>query len=151
MSERAAIQDDADFESFAILGDKAYEGPDTDTPGLRREFVKRMPATQMAARRNEKLSKIRVHVECFFGRMHMLFKFARSRYRMDHVMFDDHFDAMLLLTNEHLRRNQLADEDIALRNNHIQTRIRQVEDKAQKKRLQSQTYAANKRRRMTGP
>ena len=150
-AERTAIPEDTENASFAILGDKAYEGPETDTPGLRREFVKRMPPTQAAARRNEKLSKIRVHVECFFGRIHLLFKFARIRYKMDHSMFDDHFDAMLLLTNEHLRRNELSADDIAFRNNHIQTRIRQVEERAQKKRNQSQTYAANKRRRMTGP
>ena len=51
---------------WAILGDKAYEGPLSDTPGIRKMNIKRNVTNRQEQRNNTILSAHRVYVECFF-------------------------------------------------------------------------------------
>ena len=52
---------------------------------------------------NKKFNKIRVNIECFFGRMQKIFTFTKRVYPFDHKNFDIDIDNCILLTNEHIR------------------------------------------------
>lgn len=110
--EKALLPSDNDNDSWAILLDKAYVGGATETPGERRITPFKKPSTSREHRINKELGKVRVPVECFFGRMYKLFGILRHPYPFDHDSFDMDLDIMILLTNENIRAfSPLALED----------------------------------------
>jgi hypothetical protein len=108
--QKNVIPNDPDHR-WAILMDKGYTGPESDTPGERRITIMKNATTIGEQKRNEELSQIRVWIECFFGRMQQLFAIMRSVYRWDHRNFDMNFENRALLTNEHIQNNQLTELD----------------------------------------
>jgi len=62
--ERNALEIDA-HNSWGVLYDSAYTGPETDTPGLRRIHLFRIPSTAEERQRNLILARMRVVVEQF--------------------------------------------------------------------------------------
>jgi len=60
---------------WAMLGDNGYQGPDSDTPTVRRIFVPRATAATDITLQND-LKKLRVPVECFFGRLKHLWQMS---------------------------------------------------------------------------
>jgi hypothetical protein len=101
--EKNLICTDAKEPSWAILGDRGYIGPDTDTPDLRRVKMIKNSTFRSEINRNSELEKIRVPIECWFGRLKKLWKFTRETYKLDHRNFDEHFEILALLTNEQIR------------------------------------------------
>jgi len=133
---------------WAILLDKAYVGPDSDTPNVRRIFISKNPRTEAERARNQELSKLRVHIECWFGRMKNLWKFARDVYTHDHRYFDEHFEIMALLTNENIRAMELGPEDRQYYRAYLKERRNLAEEKLEKRKRQYEAYRARKARRL---
>ena len=79
--EKNLIHSDANDPNWAILGDRGYIGPDTDTPDLRRVKMVKNSSFQSEIDRNAELGRIRVPIECWFGRLKKLWKFARETYK----------------------------------------------------------------------
>jgi hypothetical protein len=137
--------------NWAILGDKAYYTTTASegTPGERRVAVKRGATALADLRRNEKLSRIRVKVECFFGRMKKLWAITSKVYRLDHTKFDDDFDICLLLTNEHIRNHQLNNEDKEFYDHWLEARKVAAEERKRKEDESREKYRTAKRQART--
>ncbi len=134
--------------SWAILGDKAYNGPDEDTPGLRRITIKKKPTLQADITRNTELAKSCVPIECFFGRLKKLWKFTENVYRLDHKSFDEHFAICALLTNEHIKNYELADDDARFYNALSVEQRKRFEERTEKRRVSAEQYQQRKQRRL---
>ena len=65
--EKEEYDIDENANSWAILGDKAYKGPLSDTPGIRRVFLKTNPTLPAEKAENKKLSRVRCPVERFLN------------------------------------------------------------------------------------
>eukprot|EP01112_Ceratiomyxa_fruticulosa_P003473 TRINITY_DN1382_c0_g1_i1.p1 TRINITY_DN1382_c0_g1~~TRINITY_DN1382_c0_g1_i1.p1 ORF type:complete len:439 (-),score=72.51 TRINITY_DN1382_c0_g1_i1:174-1490(-) len=136
--------------SWAILGDKAYNGPPTDTPGLRRIAVpKNPPARSQTERDGHELAEIRVAVEQFFGRLEQKWAVFRHCYRWSHDHFDMDFATACWLTNECIQERELVQDDAVFHRTLLDARaIRQQERET--KRIQARnTWYANKKRKNT--
>jgi hypothetical protein len=152
-AERIALATDQDNEAWAVLADKAYYtiNNQQDSPGIRRITPLRKAKLTLAERqRNEKISRLRVPVECFFGRMQKKWAITEGRYRLDHEHFDQDFEICMWLTNEEIRSGvnlEQSDYDyyVAVYNSRLI-----IEQAKSKKRTDSQrTYYARKKTRMT--
>ncbi len=64
--EKSLLANDTN-NSWSALFDNGYQGPATDTPGLRRLFVPRQSASPAAEAHREHMATLRVPVEQFFG------------------------------------------------------------------------------------
>src|ERR1700722_3961095 len=82
---------------------------------------------QTEINRNTELGKIRVPIECWFGRLKKLWKFTREIYKLDHRKFDEHFEILTLLTNEHIKVFSLTEDDEKYYKVHLQMRRAQYE------------------------
>lgn len=133
---------------WAIVLDKAYVGPENDTPHVRRLFISKNPRTEAERARNRELSKIRVHIEAWFGRMKNLWKFARDVFSHDHRSFDEHFEIMALLTNENIQAMELGPEDRKYYRSYLKERRNSAEEKEAKRKRQSESSRARKARRL---
>ena len=78
--ERVGLPDD-DNDCWAALFDNAYRGPSDDTNGLRRIVIPRKSSNGAEEVARTELSRIRVPVEQFFGRMWKLWSQARGPYQ----------------------------------------------------------------------
>jgi hypothetical protein len=145
--EQIELGNDRDLR-WGILFDKAYVGPEEDTPGLRRIFISKRPRNEAERTRNTQLSKIRVNIERWFGRLKQLWKFARDVYTHDHRFFDEHFEIMGLLTNEHIRVMELTAEDRSYYRAYLKERRSTAEEKLEKRRRQYAGYKERKQRRL---
>lgn len=54
--ERTLIQSDRNNHQWALLGDKAYQSPQEDTPNVRRMFIKKNPISIQERTTNLKLA-----------------------------------------------------------------------------------------------
>src|SRR3984957_13140256 len=106
------------------------------------------PSFQSEIDRNAELGRISVPIECWFGRLKKLWKFARETYKLDHEKFDEHFEILALLTNEQIRVSSLAEDDEKYYKAHLQMRRARYEAFKEKRRISAQTYLENKRTRM---
>ena len=112
-----------------VFGDRGYIGPDLDTPNLRRVKMIKNPSFRSEINRNSELEKIRVPIECWFGRLKKLWKFTRETYTLDHRKFDDHFEILALLTNEQIRVSSLVENDQKYYKIYLQMRMKLIERK----------------------
>jgi len=147
-AEKNLINSDINDHRWAILGDKAYIGPDSDTPDLRRIKLIKAPTFQSEIARNVELSKIRVPIECWFGRFKMLWKIMRQVYKLDHRLFDAHFEILGHLTNEHIRANSLTDQDQRFYHGHLQELKERNAKRKEKRAAGAQLYKQRKFRRL---
>mgnify|MGYP001068459656 CR=1 FL=1 len=143
--ERHLIPTDDVNPKWAYLGDRGYQGQDSDTLEVRRTFVKRNANTPGERRTNETLSQIRVPVEQFFGRLVKLWAIMKGTYRYDRVNFDSDYDNCVLLTNEHIKANNLEESDLRLYRAFLQQR-----KEAEEKRQQKRQVDRDRRRRQLG-
>lgn len=146
--EKQAIPSDGSNNRWAILGDRGYTGPERDTPTVRRLFIQRNAITQEQQSRNAELAAIRVVVEQWFGRLKKLWKFARTVYKLDHSEFDSHFLILSLLTNEHIRVNNLTEEDRIYYLNLLKEQRERYEQRRRKRHAQAEKYREKKRQRI---
>lgn len=144
--EQNTLTHDRNNAKWVVLGDKAYQGPDTDTPEIHRMFVRRAPRTARDREQNAVLSRIRVPVEQFFGRLTKLWKILRGIYRYDHSHFDTDFDNCVLLTNEHIRNHELVEIDRLFYRALISERKRLHEQREEKQKASVSKYREKKRR-----
>lgn len=140
-------------ELWAVLGDSGYSGPDSDTTGLRRIFIKRPEVVEEDRVSNHEKAKIRVKIEQFFGRQEKLWTLTAKTYRNSHKTLDADFDISILLTNEHIAVNEEANKLVdADRDFHLalsESRLRRFSSDERKRKAQQQKYTA-KRRRLNG-
>ena len=108
----------------------------------------RNPSFQSEINQNSELEKIRVPIECWFGRLKKLWKFAREIYKLDHRTFDEHFEILALLTNEQIKVSSLAEEDEKYYKTYLQIRREQYEAYREKRRISSHTYIERNQKRM---
>ena len=87
------------------------------------------------------------HVECFFGRAKRLWTVMGGRFRWAHDLFDDSVDLCILLTNEHIKRSQLTDDDAVFVRRLRFARETANEQRDQKRRQQQTSYRARRRQR----
>lgn len=148
VEEHAALAADRQQQYWAVLCDKAYIGPEADTPNFRRLTPIKPPRTVQDHQHNAAVARFRVPVDQFFGRMWKKWGILRNVYRFDHAHFDSDFDVLCLLTNEGIAVTSLSEED-ALFYDKARTQRRQLlEAKEAKLKEASKKYKENKRRRL---
>lgn len=142
------IVSDRNNRYWAILGDKAYEAGPNETPDERRISIKKQPMTNLEKSNNVELKRLRVPVECFFGRMWQLWSLLRKPYPFSHDWIDLDYENMVLLTNEHIRATHPLEEGDQTRYKAFrEERKRRYEARYNRRREQQMEYAARKRRR----
>lgn len=150
--EHTALRTDQAESSWAVILDKAYIGSPTDTPGERRITPKKpaptRPLSAADRERNTEINRLRVKVECFFGRMQKLWKMARDFYRSDHAHFDADSNIMIMLTNEHIRMNALEPEEREFHKKIKQSLKQHSQTMLAKRRASTQRYLRAKRARL---
>lgn len=101
--EMLHLQADVQFRYWASVLDKAYTGPQQDTPDFRR-IVPHKGANLSHAQRthNDHVNAVRVPIECLFGRNMQLHGVVRGIYRWDHLHFQMDVENSFLLTNENI-------------------------------------------------
>ena len=120
--ERARIQDpDPNKDYWAAILDKAYIGPRSNTPKLRRITPMKKPVTAAQKASNMIINKERVPVEQFLGRLGAKFVVYRRVYKFDHRHFDSDFAIACYLVNEEVFLTALAEADSKAYNS-IQTK-----------------------------
>lgn len=145
VDEMPSVPIDMNNPSWAMLFDKAYIGPPEDTLDLRRITPKKNPQLHAEKLRNKELNAIRGSIERFFGRMEKLWGCIREIYRWDHDNFDVDFDNCLLLTNEHIKQNQLEEIDRKFHLQVIEDRRMRRERKEQKRKQELELYKQKKK------
>jgi hypothetical protein len=146
--ELASMPEDRINRYWGILGDKAYFASANETPDERRFAIRKNPRTIADKSFNEEMTKIRVPVECFFGRMWKLWSLLRKPYPYDHNLFDGDYENMVLLTNEHIRATHpLEDSDQVFYKAFRENQKRQSEEKERKRREQVEGYLSRRKRR----
>ncbi len=63
------MPNDTNSRYWAVAADRAYIGAEGDTPNVHRVTPIRGHATLLQQAASQEISRIRVPVECFFGRM----------------------------------------------------------------------------------
>ena len=140
------IGNDYQNQSLAILFDSAYLcDDDSKTPGLRKIALAKGELSTMQRNVQRELSRIRVVVEQFFGRLKSLWSMFRKPYRYSHDKFDMDFDICVLLTNEHIKVNFLQNNDQIFYRNLLN--ISTLEQEKKKKKKQDQMIASRTRKR----
>ena len=134
--ELVSIPEDHLNYSWSVLLDKAYIRPESATEGLRKITPKKNVNTYIDTLQNFDKNKIRVAIECFFGRTKKLWKMFREVYRWSHENFDLDFDICALLTNEHIRNNRLEEIDKNFGIQVMQIKIANQEKREKKRKLE---------------
>lgn len=143
------LQGDLQHRYWAAVADRAYVGPATDTPNLRRITPKKGNHLSIAElARNEQIDKFRVPIECFFGRVTLKWAIAREIYRWDHKNLQRDFENVCLLTNEDIKSHDLAEVDYQFHKKHRALLVKRTEDKEQLRSAQYTTSRENKRQRL---
>jgi len=146
--EALALRPDQD-KQWAILCDNGYQGPERDTPHIRRIFLQRSSHVLSQQMQNEELAKLRVPVECFFGRAKGLWPILHTTYRGDHSFFDADIDITLLLTNEHIKngRGLFPDDQVFFAKAAVSQREAQ-EKRVAKRKAASEAFKQRKQARI---
>jgi DDE superfamily endonuclease len=147
--ERNVIVDPQPNEDFwALVLDRAYIGPHTDTPHLRRITPVKNPLTVAQRTTNSNVDEDRVPIEQFFGRLGSKFVVYRKIYKFDHRHFDADFEIACLLTNEDVLLTALSENDLKVYRG-LQTRRQQEYDDAMARDKAARLrHQENKRRRL---
>ena len=134
-------------EYWGVLVDKGYIGPAIDTI-YKRVHPKKGKVEETQHEENVAISKARVHVERFFGRMKTLWA-NTVKFRYDLECFDDLFDLSVLLTNEHIKSiEDLKEKDKDFFDGLKMREEDQVIEKEEKKRESSkESYKISKERK----
>ena len=111
--------------------------------GSRKIAISKDPTTAASRKLNADLSKIRCPIECWFGGFKGLWKFARTVFRLDHSSFDGHFEILGLLTNEHLKDQELVASDA----DYYLGLLRQQREKYEAKKIHEATISQRSRER----
>jgi hypothetical protein len=98
--------------NFVILGNSAYLGEPTKTPGLHQIALQKhslvQPDQHMAM---QELKRLWVFVKCWFGHQQLLWGIIHRTYSWSKQHFDLDFDITALLTNEHIHISSLMVTD----------------------------------------
>ncbi len=81
--ERSMLPRDSGERAWAILCDSGYTGDPLDTPGLGKIALKKPSQVMFPTERREQqeLARLRVPIECIFGRLQKLWGVVRGLYR----------------------------------------------------------------------
>ena len=131
---------------YDLCADKAYLGANVTTP-FKRICPKKKNMDGYSPNENEIISKARVYVECFFGRMKKLYKISHDVYRFDHRNFDKDINICVLLTNEDIAINHLKFEDAEFYRQTLNEREEALNEKTKKRKI-SYERTKQKRRRI---
>jgi len=145
--EKGMIRSDRTNPSWSVMADKAYVGPVSDTPNLRKITPHKPARLEQEKEENIEIAKIRVSVECFFGRISMAFPFIRKPYPFSLTMFDSDLDNIILLTNEHIRSySPLAESERNLYLEYLREGRAERQRKIEKRRESQKRYWNEKKR-----
>jgi hypothetical protein len=132
--------------SWAILGDRGYVGNPQD--GERRLApVKGRGLTRAQETRNLQLSKIRVPVEHFFGRLKKVLASWNKPYPFEEDYFDADFRVACGLTNCLIRITELRAADYGFALGVLQANKDATEERKQRKQRDNMQYRAHVRAR----
>eukprot|EP01124_Arcella_intermedia_P015949 TRINITY_DN22498_c0_g1_i1.p1 TRINITY_DN22498_c0_g1~~TRINITY_DN22498_c0_g1_i1.p1 ORF type:complete len:323 (-),score=70.24 TRINITY_DN22498_c0_g1_i1:47-889(-) len=131
--------------TWSILMDKGYTGPQGDTPEVRRIVPhKGNTLSPNQIRDNNEIKKKRVWVECFFGKMCLSWNFVKKPYPFDNKKFDLDYDNIILLTNETIKhQNYLALNDRLVYIRFMVDKIENFKSKRKRKNEQNRAYRIN--------
>lgn len=138
------------FQQWGIVGDKGYVGATEILPCFvhPKKKPKNGTLTQAELARNKIIGKVRVPVECFFGRMKKAWLIWSKVYTLDHQHFDEDFENCMLLTNQLIRVGAL-DKDDKIYYRKLLAKYRSDYELGQEKtKLINQRYRARKRKRI---
>ncbi len=148
-SELREISIDRSQRYWSMILDKVYGGPQSDTPNLRKIVPLKTPILQSDIENNQVIGKLRVQIECVFGRMQKLWGIFRKVYTLDHDNFDMDFDNCILLTNEDIRNNHPLSEDDRILYQLLTQQRREKREKAiEKRKGQQQKYQYRLKRKL---
>lgn len=149
-TENAALPTDQQSRFWAVIADKGYIGPEHATPDLRRLTPIKDPQTPVQITYNQSIGRVRVPVECFFGRIVTSFGVFRNIYRWSHSHFDADFEIACCLVNEQLEATTLNENDSLHYRGLLIRRVREATEKEAKRKLMQDQYRERKRRRLSG-
>ena len=142
--EHAALNGDQAAHYWALLCDKGYIGPESASPDVHRICPVKNPQNHHDRTMNNLLSQIRVHVECYFGRLLGLFNIFRSCYRWSHKHYNQDFLICCGLTNEVITLMSLDEMDSRVYRSWQESRLREYEEKEQKRKMEQNAYREQK-------
>lgn len=147
-SEVYALPADCRHEHWATVLDKAYIGPEGDTPDERRITPTKNPHTAEQVAFNRTVSNVRVPVEQFFGRLYNKFGVLRKIYRYDHAHFDVDFENACLLTNEDILITALCAEDGTFYKQLLTVKLEAHNTIKEKRKREREAYHTRKKSRL---
>lgn len=147
-TEHHLLPGDVAHQHLAIMLDKAYVGPEGDTPGLRRITPKKGQLIGAERAFNIEVSLKRVPIEQFFGRMYKLWGVQRGVYRWDHANFQMDFENMCLLTNEHIAESALFNVDRDFYSKFLAFRFDKIDKKEKKRAGQLKDYSQRRKTKL---
>ncbi len=95
------------------------------------------------------MAQVRVPVEQFFGRLYSLWAVARLKYRWSHEYFNHDIDNCILLSNEHIEKNQLKQTDCEFKDAFISNRAFEAEKKLESRAEKQKESSKKKRARLS--
>ena len=136
LKEHAAEVNDV-LGTRSLLADLGYRGAQRDVPTI--------VVCEQASR---ELRSKRVIVECFFGRLKMLWSVFSTTWRLGEDSFDVFFDTACAFTNLDILRRPLRDEDREFNEGVIRSIIMELKRKADRQRRLNTEYRERRRERL---
>lgn len=126
---------------WILIADSAYQSADKY---LRAVVMKKRKSIRTSADNvyYRSLSKDRVICENFYGRMLSLFGVIKQKYKYEHVMYDKFFIVCTCLTNYHLGKYPLRDNDGGYYQVVMKKRLDKAMEKIRKDRESKEKYNA---------
>lgn len=144
--EKHQIQTDIGNPLWGVSMDRGYCANVEHTADIRRVTPFKGVRTVEEYKHNEEIMKVHV-VERFFGRMKRLWKLTANVYKMELDFFDMDVENCALLTNEHIQKLSLNDEDYKyLKILELNSRTKN-ENRQMKRYEQKNIYMQKKKRR----
>jgi hypothetical protein len=128
-------------DQWILIADSAYQSADQYVRAIvmkKKKFIK--TSAENAYYRS--LSKDRVICENFYGRLLSLFGVIRNKYKYEHNMYDKFFMVCTCLTNYHLRKNPLRNDDRGFYQAVMQKRLDKSLEKIKKNKESKERYNA---------
>jgi hypothetical protein len=137
------------FDEYGILVDKGYQGLQ-DVIRAIHPICKKPNArlSQADITFNRNVSTDRIIVENFFGRLCSLWEVCSRKYRWSEALYDRIFITCVALTNFHIQKHPLRNEDVEFYKRRKNEMTLLYEEKARKRQLTQQRYRDNRRLRL---
>jgi len=135
---------------WAVLLDKGYQGTQDVIRGIhpiRKKPNARLSQADVTFNRN--VSSDRIIVENYFGRLCSLWEICSRKYRWSEALYDPIFKLCVALTNYHIEKHPLRNEDLEYFTRRKNEMMVLSEERVRKRQSTQQRYRDNRRLRLS--